>query len=515
MQTIIATAARAHPPPYLQAVRRLTTAAQQPKQADRGPRVHAVLGLELPRPSRIEHRERQLLARRAQPARGLVSCFSACAWIAPVIPPVCGTGARTARIGEHDGRRRLAIRLDRIDGHAARGGRGREPDRRAPPRPDEEHCGQQRERGGDQIGDPERVQDGDDHDVVEPARETVVDRGVGRELGAPLVDRLAQRGARAGGVDVLEQARRELQLLQRIDLGVEDERGALQDRAIRRVLEPRGGDRREDREHDEDARVARDEVARRVAEVAVGRQGRQRKPHAEAREHLRHDRPRDPRRGQERERGRAASEQHRARERPRRLRPGDRERRQRRDGQHAHAQRGPQRRDREARDELDHEQEQHRGERCGDEPEPGELRDRGPVGRGGGRRSRSAGGAAAGVRITAMAAAAASGAWTAKIARQSSTSVSTPPIAGPAAVPTSAAASQIRRPSRDVPASSTTYAVSSNAAAPAAWSARKTSSSQSEPAIAQPTDAAANTQSPSGPGRSRRAGRIASARTSA
>ena len=49
----------------------------------------------------------------------------------------------------------------------------------------------------------------------------------------------------------------------------------------------------------------------------------------------------------------------------------------------------------------------------------------------------------------------ASGAWTKKIARQSKSSVSAPPIAGPAAVPIRAAPSQRRRPERDSPASST------------------------------------------------------------
>jgi hypothetical protein len=68
-------------------------------------------------------------------------------------------------------------------------------------------------------------------------------------------------------------------------------------------------------------------------------------------------------------------------------------------------------------------------------------------------------GVCAGVRVrgenVANAAASAIGACTAKIARQSNSSVSTPPIAGPAAVPTSAAASHSRRPVRDSPASST------------------------------------------------------------
>ena len=54
----------------------------------------------------------------------------------------------------------------------------------------------------------------------------------------------------------------------------------------------------------------------------------------------------------------------------------------------------------------------------------------------------------------AHAAARASGTCTTKIARQSNTSVRTPPIAGPAAVPMSAAPSHQRRPVGDSPASS-------------------------------------------------------------
>ncbi len=118
----------------------------------------------------------------------------------------------------------------------------------------------------------------------------------------------------------------------------------------------------------------------------------------------------------------------------------------------------------------------------------------------------------------ATAAAAASGACTTKIARQSKSSVSRPPIAGPAAVPISAAPSHSRRPDRDSPASSTWKAASSAAAPPAACSARNTSSTSSEPASAQPSEAPANSARPHGPARrasKRAAGRIPSASTSA
>ena len=122
-------------------------------------------------------------------------------------------------------------------------------------------------------------------------------------------------------------------------------------------------------------------------------------------------------------------------------------------------------------------------------------------------------------RRHAIAAAAAIGACTAKIARQSNASVSTPPIAGPAAVPATAAPSHTRRPCRDTPASSTSNAVSRATAPPAACSARATSRTVSEGAAAQITEATAKSPSPAAPAPRRRitrsAGTIASAMTSA
>src|SRR3954469_7310408 len=100
-----------------------------------------------------------------------------------------------------------------------------------------------------------------------------------------------------------------------------------------------------------------------------------------------------------------------------------------------------------------------------------------------------------------IAAAAHTGAWRAKIARQSNASVSAPPIAGPAAVPAKAAPSHSRRPCDEEPASRMSNAAIRPAAAPAAWIARNTSSGPSEPATAHPADAAAHTSSPPAPRR--------------
>ena len=90
-----------------------------------------------------------------------------------------------------------------------------------------------------------------------------------------------------------------------------------------------------------------------------------------------------------------------------------------------------------------------------------------------------------------------------KIARQSKASVRAPPIAGPAAVPTSAAPSQSRRPERDAPASSTPNAASSPTAPPTACTARSASSTPSESAKPQPSEPAANSAIPQAPARGR------------
>ena len=103
---------------------------------------------------------------------------------------------------------------------------------------------------------------------------------------------------------------------------------------------------------------------------------------------------------------------------------------------------------------------------------------------------------AIGVASSAEAAASAIGAWATKIARQNS-SVSAPPSAGPAAVPTTAAPTHSRRP--DPPPSSASNADASSAEAPSAWSARMTSSSSSELELAQPVEAAANRSAPAPP----------------
>ncbi len=124
--------------------------------------------------------------------------------------------------------------------------------------------GEERERGGDQVGDRKASRTAADDDVVEPLAEPVVDGGVVGEVGAAGVDRLGEAGARAVDVDVVEQAGCELELLQRVDLRVEHERRALQDRLVGGGGEPRGGDRREDREHEHDPDVAGDERARRL-----------------------------------------------------------------------------------------------------------------------------------------------------------------------------------------------------------------------------------------------------------
>ena len=102
-----------------------------------------------------------------------------------------------------------------------------------------------------------------------------------------------------------------------------------------------------------------------------------------------------------------------------------------------------------------------------------------------------------------------------KIARQSNSSVSTPPIAGPAAVPIRAAPIHSRRPDGDEAASSTENAAISAAAPPTACKARKSSSTSSEPAMPQPREANANSAKPHGPGRRREAGQIDSASTRA
>ena len=100
-------------------------------------------------------------------------------------------------------------------------------------------------------------------------------------------------------------------------------------------------------------------------------------------------------------------------------------------------------------------------------------------------------------RAAPASAARAIGACTMKIARQSKSCVRSPPSAGPAAVPATAAPIQSRRPAP--PPSSASNAAVSSAAPPSACSARITSSSSSESALAQPTDAAANSSAPAGP----------------
>ena len=105
--------------------------------------------------------------------------------------------------------------------------------------------------------------------------------------------------------------------------------------------------------------------------------------------------------------------------------------------------------------------------------------------------------AAIGLAASAGAAASAIGAWATKIARQSNSSVRMPPSAGPAAVPATAAPTQSLRPAP--PPSRASKAAASSAEAPTAWSARMTSSSSSEFALAQPIDAAANRSAPAAP----------------
>ena len=102
-----------------------------------------------------------------------------------------------------------------------------------------------------------------------------------------------------------------------------------------------------------------------------------------------------------------------------------------------------------------------------------------------------------GARSSTGTAARATGACAMKIARQSNSSVSSPPRAGPAAVPATAAPIQSRRPAP--PPSSASKAAVRSAAPPSACSARSASSSSSDSALAQPIDAAPNSRAPAGP----------------
>ena len=92
-------------------------------------------------------------------------------------------------------------------------------------------------------------------------------------------------------------------------------------------------------------------------------------------------------------------------------------------------------------------------------------------------------------RQPASSASSATGAWKAKIARQSSASVRRPPMAGPSAAPTAAATLQRRTPSVG-------SALASRNAPPSACTTRRAMSTSSDPASAQPADPAANRISP-------------------
>ncbi len=95
-------------------------------------------------------------------------------------------------------------------------------------------------------------------------------------------------------------------------------------------------------------------------------------------------------------------------------------------------------------------------------------------------------------RSAATRPAAASGAWTAKIARQSSAWVTMPPSAGPSAAPSVPANVQTPAPRAADPVSapSTGSAPARRSAAPAPWTQRAAIRKERLPAAAQATDAA-------------------------
>ena len=78
-----------------------------------------------------------------------------------------GQAALVAGVGERHRWRGLGVVDDRVDGDGDECERGRERHRGPAPGGDEQHGGEERERGRDQVDDPERVLDGEDHDVVE------------------------------------------------------------------------------------------------------------------------------------------------------------------------------------------------------------------------------------------------------------------------------------------------------------------------------------------------------------
>ena len=347
-----------------------------------------MLAFELGGALAIEQRERELLAARAGTAGGLVEDLQGLVLDRARDATGVGQVAPLAGILERHRRWRLGVVFDRVDDNGRDRERGGNDHGGFAPGGDQERRSGERERRGDQVHGREGVLNGDHEHVVEPLREPLVDRSVVGELGAPSLDGLVERGARAVDVDVVEQRWRQLELLQRLDLGVEDQRRALQDRLLGRALELGGRDRREDRQHDDDADVAGDQAARRLGDVVLGQQlaaeRGQREPHPGAGQDLRDDRPGDRRRGQERERRRPAGQQDGAGQRAGASGAGDRGRGERGDGQHAHAERRPQRRDGEPGHELDHEQEEHGGEGGGGERERGQRAHRhvaGPQGR--------------------------------------------------------------------------------------------------------------------------------------
>ena len=99
---------------------------------------------------------------------------------------------------------------------------------------------------------------------------------------------------------------------------------------------------------------------------------------------------------------------------------------------------------------------------------------------------------------TTTSAAAATGAWTMKIARQSSSWVRMPPRAGPRAAPIVPAHAHQARPDVSEPrsAASTGMAPASSRAAPTPWAHRAASRKPNEPAMPAASDDAANTTSP-------------------
>ena len=293
------------------------------------------------------------------------------------MPPAPGQLAVLAGVLDHDRLRLLAV-VERCVGERQadrqRGDRCEDPDAvtdgsRADP---QRRCCQQGNRPRDQEREAEGVADGADEHVVGALGHLAVRAALLALVAAAVVgERLPQARARTLRLDAAEQRGRERELVLRREPRVEHERDALLLRALGHDVEAVCEQRRERDQHERDAAVADRQqprgVTRRALRQQLARERRQRHPHADAGERLRHERPGDGRARKPREREHAAADEQAAGERAGARLPGHLCAHERGERQHRDGRRSRQRLDCPPGDQQQYEAEQDGRERAGHE----------------------------------------------------------------------------------------------------------------------------------------------------